>query len=501
MANVPRADKMSDSKPIERCSVTQSQTFTCPKCGAPQDYKGGSAPTIQCSYCDTTLIVPEALRTPTPNFAAFNPAEITREAGKLVEIKKLLDEGKKIQAIKVYRETFGVGLKEAKDAVEAIERGENLQVAQISIGTPQTFRVSHGGQDIHISSTPGGGVQISRSASSGCITWVIVLVVVITVLSIVLPILLSVGMFTAFAPVLDTVQTPGAIAPVVPATRAPTQTPRPSPTPTPQFANVVTEFGGKGTGAGKMSDARAIAVDNNGNVFVAEYLGGRIQIFDTDGKFKTQCLVDEKLPLLSLAADRRGNLFALQAATIIQFDAENCAVRNTLGPTGSSLYRSVAMGADGVLYAVLTGAQKDAIVRINPAGLVTTVVDSAISGQRDRPELNPTLAVDGRGNFYILGSFAGQVFKFDRSGKFQNTIGSDGSEPGQFRAVQTLAVDSQGRVYVSDVKGIQVFAPDGRYLDVFKVPEGVVSGMTFDDQDNLWVTARERVYQLQLLKR
>jgi kynurenine formamidase/ribosomal protein L7/L12 len=42
------------------------------------------------------------------------------------EIVLLLQGGKKIGAIKLYRERTGVGLKEAKDAVEALERGESL---------------------------------------------------------------------------------------------------------------------------------------------------------------------------------------------------------------------------------------------------------------------------------------------------------------------------------------------------------------------------------------
>jgi ribosomal protein L7/L12 len=37
------------------------------------------------------------------------------------EILGLLQAGRKIEAIKVYREATGVGLKEAKDAVEAME--------------------------------------------------------------------------------------------------------------------------------------------------------------------------------------------------------------------------------------------------------------------------------------------------------------------------------------------------------------------------------------------
>jgi ribosomal protein L7/L12 len=36
----------------------------------------------------------------------------------LPEVRKYLQEGKKIQAIKAYRESTGVGLKDAKDAVE-----------------------------------------------------------------------------------------------------------------------------------------------------------------------------------------------------------------------------------------------------------------------------------------------------------------------------------------------------------------------------------------------
>jgi large subunit ribosomal protein L7/L12 len=38
------------------------------------------------------------------------------------EVRRLMAERKKIEAIKLYRETTGVGLKEAKEAVEALDR-------------------------------------------------------------------------------------------------------------------------------------------------------------------------------------------------------------------------------------------------------------------------------------------------------------------------------------------------------------------------------------------
>jgi len=42
------------------------------------------------------------------------------------DLMTLISRGQKIEAIKVYRLRMGVGLKEAKDAVEALERGESL---------------------------------------------------------------------------------------------------------------------------------------------------------------------------------------------------------------------------------------------------------------------------------------------------------------------------------------------------------------------------------------
>ncbi len=50
-------------------------------------------------------------------------------------VADLLRSGQKIEAIKRYRELVGVGLKEAKDAVEAMERGEAVPVAT-SVSAP-----------------------------------------------------------------------------------------------------------------------------------------------------------------------------------------------------------------------------------------------------------------------------------------------------------------------------------------------------------------------------
>ncbi|MEA5361520.1 ribosomal protein L7/L12 [Amycolatopsis sp., V23-08] len=48
--------------------------------------------------------------------AVADPAQ--PQLADLPEVRKYLQEGKKIQAIKAYRESTGAGLKDAKDAVE-----------------------------------------------------------------------------------------------------------------------------------------------------------------------------------------------------------------------------------------------------------------------------------------------------------------------------------------------------------------------------------------------
>lgn len=59
-----------------------------------------------------------------PNFqAARNLPPPTPE--NLIYIERMINEGRKIEAVKVYRETFGSGLKEAKDAVEKIAAGQS----------------------------------------------------------------------------------------------------------------------------------------------------------------------------------------------------------------------------------------------------------------------------------------------------------------------------------------------------------------------------------------
>jgi hypothetical protein len=153
----------------------------------------------------------------------------------------------------------------------------------------------------------------------------------------------------------------------------------------------------------------------------------------------------------------------------------------------------VAVAADGGLVAFAQDPH-DNIVRIDRTGQASKIIRRAVSGQTDRSELEIRVAVDGLGNVYGLGTFNDAVFKFSPDGRFLTQFGSDGDEAGQFRAPGALAVDNQGRVYVADFKGVQIFDPAGRYLNTIKV-KGAASGLAFNDRGELFVVARTQVYK------
>ena len=63
------------------------------------------------------------VQVPPPRPSSAQPPVVVQGRG---PVQDLLQAGEKIEAIKRYRELTGVGLKEAKDAVDAFERGEPL---------------------------------------------------------------------------------------------------------------------------------------------------------------------------------------------------------------------------------------------------------------------------------------------------------------------------------------------------------------------------------------
>lgn len=329
------------------------------------------------------------------------------------------------------------------------------------------------------------GPEVAATAKK--VAWVTVLVPLLIVVLIVGGVLA--GIFGAVAPLMRSTNRAGSPGTGPAGSR--------SGDPANAFAREVKRFGSEGIGPGMMTDARSIGTDAKGNIYVGEYLGGRVQVFDANGTFITQWMVDRKMPLRGMAVDRKGNVNIVQRGIITRYEGETGKSLGELESGESRGFDDVSPAADGGIVAASYRSGDDNIMRFDSSGKAMLTIPKAISTIADRAELSTRVAIDGLGNIYGLGRFAEGVFKFSPEGKFMNRFGGTGDQPGQFRAAYSIAVDGKGRVFVGDIKGIQVFDSDGRYLNVIKI-DGPAFGMVFNDQNELLIAARNKVLKYAL---
>ncbi len=259
----------------------------------------------------------------------------------------------------------------------------------------------------------------------------------------------------------------------------------PSASRTPSFAIVEQTFGSAGTGPGHFDDARGLALDGDGHVYVGEYSSGRVQRFDLNGKFLNSWIVAGESALVGLTADRMGNVYAVRDGTLLKYRGSDGTL---LAHNAADVFGQTVALPDGGLLAWSEGGDAG-FLRLNAQGSVTDRIPDPLQAQTDSNGGPAHFAVDGQGTIYAINVFNDGVFQFTASGKFVNKFAPQGDEPGQLGSAEALAVDNQSRVYVSDTRGIQVFDHDGRYLATI-AQNDYIPALVFDDQNALWLIAR-----------
>ncbi len=265
----------------------------------------------------------------------------------------------------------------------------------------------------------------------------------------------------------------------------------PKPTPTPAFASVVLEFGGKGSGPGLFEDARYLAVDKDGNLYVAEFDAGVVQKFDPAGQFAWLVNVEPddqgSATIEGMAADFAGNLFVSRRGDILRFSAADGSLIETLpGQFAETWYTTLVVDAGNTLYALHESAGRDDLLVLRD-GQVRARWEKFVSSQnRDDPAISLDIAVDGRQNVYVSSSFGKTVYIFDRDGKFVDRFGKEGNEPGAMSSPGAIAVDGRGRIYVADFGGVNVYDPGGNYLGAIE-PGAGVRDIAIDIEGSIYV--------------
>lgn len=438
-----------------------AETFKCPSCSAPLEFEG--RPMQKCPFCGSSVIVPsEMFYPPAGQRGHVDLSSLTGRALKIAEIQRELRRGNKINAIKIFRETFGTSLKEAKDAVEAMERGESVDISGMQVQT------SHNVIDLRNNPEALDVVKKAGFAIGGSILGTFVITALIIVAAII-------AIFYFTFSTVSRVGSGNAGSGTSGNTRAVVSTPAPD-------AEEALKFGGDGTGAGKFKDNRHVAVDGKGNIYSSDYQGGRIQVFDAAGKFLTQWTAEAGMNLYDMAADRKGNVYIAHNRGVSVFEGETGKL---VGKSDSYYIQGMALALDGK---VIVAANRGITVLgpdLKPVQEFKDAAERANSTAGFRE-----IAVDGLGNIYALDSPKGNICKFGPDGKFLNRMSTGTSSP------NAIAIAPSGRIFVSDTSNIHVFDENGQKVKSFRATQAF--GMDFNDAGELFVASRPWVIKYKL---
>jgi len=452
-----------------------AETFTCPNCAGNLQHDGGDHLTVQCPYCNSTVIVPENLR---PHAHQQNFAPLLAQSQNLQRIIQHINNGQMDEAVQLYKSTYGVSQEDAVDGVRRLSAGLSLATSHIQISSANV--------------TKAGG-------RAGClITAVILIITGIIVASVVVPVLGGGAALWALLSSADKGDAPAVNIPSISTMVA--EIPGGLVAESDTAVAPLFTIGERGINPNQFNDARALAVDGNGVIYVADRQSGRLQLFASDGTYQTTWPWDKEKYTDDLEIDRKGVLYAEQSGSLYRYDLTTGELLGEMAYTEDIAvsFGHLALTLNGELLAI--NSVRNTIVRFDQKGLVL----QTISMETVPNALGfDNVAVDGLGNIYVvgtakdvLGDRQDVIFKFTPEGQFASQFGSSGDEPGTFMGiVSSIAVDGRGRIYVGDFLGVQVFDNNGRYLDLLKM-EGVARDLAFNDQGELLaISSQDKLYK------
>lgn len=251
-----------------------------------------------------------------------------------------------------------------------------------------------------------------------------------------------------------------------------------------------------GRGPGQFSFPRAVAVGPDGKIYVADSGNNRVQVFNPDGSFLRQwgstCKLDKGEGCQGkgegqfnepwgIAVDKDGNVFVADTWNhrVQKFDNQGKFLamwgifESTSGELGRphAFYgpRALAIGQDGNLYAMDTGNKRVQVFAPDGAAIIQHGGGGLIDGRFDEPT---GLAQDGTGAWYVADTWNHRVQKFDRNFKYLAQWPIAGWESQSVVNKPAVAVDpARNLVYVTDPENFRVlvFNSDGSFRATFGV--------------------------------
>jgi YD repeat-containing protein len=263
-------------------------------------------------------------------------------------------------------------------------------------------------------------------------------------------------------------------------------------------------FGATGTGNGQLKAPSDVAVDPQGNLWVADKSNNRVQKFNSKGeyvsKFGSEGTGNGQLKGPSaLALDTKGNIWVVDHGNHrVQKFTENGVYVSQFGTYGSSNGQlngpeGIAIDPKGNIYV----SDSSRVQKFTEKGefLLRVGTKGSGAGQISEPG---GMAIGPGGNVWIADWANNRVAVFTEGGEFVRQFGSSGTGDGQFKHPNSIDVDGKGYVWVGDHENgrVEAFDQSGKYLTQFGSKGSGPGQFTFvppmgiatDSKGNIWIT-------------
>lgn len=270
-----------------------------------------------------------------------------------------------------------------------------------------------------------------------------------------------------------------------------------------------------GSRPGQFSSPHAIALDQQGNMYVADTLNNRLQKLSPAGDSVSQWGTTgqrggEYRSPHGLTIDKDGQVFVADTLNhriqklsadgqpLAQWGEQGAKPGQFRSPSG------VAVDAAGSIYVADTGNHR--IQKLSADGELQAIwgADGRGPGEFRAPV---GIVVDDEGSLYVTDSGNHRIQKLSPAGEASAQWGEEGTEPGQFRNPSGIALDQRGRIYVADTwnNRVQELSAAGEPLSQWGVQVAGQQaqfsdpcGIALDDRNHVYVadTGSHRIHKL-----
>ena len=248
--------------------------------------------------------------------------------------------------------------------------------------------------------------------------------------------------------------------------------------PAPAAVQFESAWGFQGSGPGAFQFPRGIAVGPDGELYVADQLNHRVQVFTPGGTYLRQIGSAATLQHpFHLAVSPAGILYVSDIGnnrvSRFELDGSYLGFFNGSGLPGAPSFfqpRGLAFAPGGDVYVLDSGNNR--IGRFTPSGQAVSAIGAQGFGDGEF-ETPFGLASDGDGNLYVNdAAYNYRIQVLDRFGTFVRKWGEFGAGPGQFDFAAGIAVDADRTVWVADHGNnrVQWFSATGTFLGQFGTP-------------------------------